>query len=71
MSGLAEAVAGARAGDAEGEQSLRWLYQDFGRAELVRLAIFKAGDYGIKGRRADLLEAVRILTVCDELEEKQ
>ena len=70
MSRLAEAVAASRAADGEGETSLRWVYQDYGRAELVRLAIFKAGDYGIKGRRADLIEAIRILTVCDELEER-
>ena len=69
MSGLGEAVAEARAADPDGETTLRWVYCDFGRAELVRLAIFKAGDYGIKGRRADLIEALRILSVCDELEE--
>ena len=65
---LAEAVTAVRSADPDGEQSLRWVYRDFGRAELVRLAMFKAGDYGIKGRRADLIEALRILTVCDELE---
>lgn len=66
---LAAAVAAARAADPDGETTLRWVYRDFGRRELVRLAIFRIGDYGSKGRRDDLIEALRILTVCDELEE--